>query len=40
MEDFKDLRVWVKAYELTLNVYKPLMSIRRRMDSRKTKCMA
>ncbi len=22
MEDFKDLRVWVKAYELTLNVYK------------------
>jgi four helix bundle protein len=22
MEDFKDLRVWVKAYELTLGVYK------------------
>jgi four helix bundle protein len=22
MEDFKDLRVWVKAYELTLDVYK------------------
>ena len=22
MEDFKDLRVWQKAYELTLNVYK------------------
>src|SRR6476646_104025 len=22
MEDSKDLRVWVKAYELTLNVYK------------------
>ena len=22
MEDFKDLRVWVKAYDLTLSVYK------------------
>jgi four helix bundle protein len=22
MEDFKDLRVWQKAYELTLNVYR------------------
>ncbi|MGH9548185.1 MAG: four helix bundle protein, partial [Terriglobales bacterium] len=22
MEDFKDLRVWVKAYTLTLSVYK------------------
>jgi hypothetical protein len=22
MEDFKDLRVWVRAYELTLGVYK------------------
>src|SRR5690242_9033592 len=22
MEDFKDLRVWLKAYELTLDVYK------------------
>ena len=22
MEDFKDLRVWEKAYELTLSVYK------------------
>jgi four helix bundle protein len=22
MEDFKDLRVWEKAYDLTLNVYK------------------
>jgi len=33
MEDFKGLRVWVKAYEPTLNV------IRKLMGSRRKKCM-
>ena len=33
MEDFKDLRVWGKAYQLTLSVY------RKPMDSRRRKCM-
>ena len=30
MEDFKDLRVWEKAYDLTLNVYKRVGSSQRR----------
>jgi four helix bundle protein len=29
MEDFKDLRVWEKAYELTLSVYKATRSFPR-----------
>jgi four helix bundle protein len=29
MEDFKDLRVWEKAYDLTLSVYKKISSFPR-----------
>jgi four helix bundle protein len=29
MEDFKDLKVWVKAHELTLGVYKKTRSFPR-----------